>query len=123
MKCKTEELDWCTAHSYAPESAAEGMDAIELTLSFAEMQELCRKYGLSPELGADEASYPAFRDWLRRHRRTQQLLCGHGTGFDIQSLVNLFHQDLTNTAKLERLAEASSSAQQGDDMGRKGGME
>ena len=98
MKPEIEKLDWTTTYSYKRDSVPRN---VELTLPLESMQEICRKYGLSPELGAGEASYPAFSDWLRRHRRTRKLFYGHNTGFDIRSLVDLFDKDLKNALKLE----------------------
>ena len=96
-KCDIEKLNWTTAYSYRRDTKPCN---IELTLPFETMTAICDKWRIYPELGAGEASYPAFRDWLCRHRRTRNLFYGHGTGFDIQSLVNLFHEDLKNTALL-----------------------
>lgn len=110
MKAKPEieKLDWTTAYSYKRDSVPHN---VELTLPLESMQEICRKYGLRPELGAGEASFPAFRDWLYRHRRTRQLFYGHGTGFDIQSLMDLFHEDLVNTAKMQDSEHSDSICQ------------
>jgi len=96
-KCDIEKLDWTTAYSYRRDTTPHN---IELTLPFETMKAICDKWSLRPELGAGEASYSAFRDWLCRHRRTRSLFYGHGTGFDIQSLVELFNDDLKNTEKL-----------------------
>lgn len=96
--CEIEKLDWTSVYSYSRET---NPHTVELTLPLESMHEICRKYDLLPELGAKEASYQAFHDWLVRHRRTRKKFYGHKEGFDIESLVDLFHEDLVKTAKLE----------------------
>ena len=104
-KCDIEKTNWTTVYTYSCWRDTKPC-TVELTLPFETMTAICDKWCIYPELGAGEASYPAFRDWLYRHRRTRKLFYGHGTGFDIQSLVTLFHEDLQNTAKLEEEGEA-----------------
>lgn len=99
LKCEIEKLNWTTCYSY---KTREGKN-IDLTLPFETMQKICCRYRLEPELGAGEASFAAFRDWLYRHRRTRDEFYGK-KGFDIKSLVGLFDDDLQGTAILMKEA-------------------
>lgn len=94
LKCEVERLNWTTAYSYN----VDGKN-VELTLPFETMKDLCLKHNVYPIDGAREAQFAVFRDWLYRHRRTQELFYG-GKGFDILSLVDLFSGDLKGTATI-----------------------
>ena len=76
-----------------------GKKDVDLTLSYEKMVELCEKHNLQPDVGAGEASFHAFCDWLLFHKDTKDLL--NILAFDIISLVNLFNQDLLCTAEIE----------------------
>lgn len=76
-----------------------GKKDVDLTLSYEKMVELCQKYNLQPEVGAGEALFDTFRDWLYSHKDTKDLL--NILAFDIISLVNLFNQDMFCTAEIE----------------------
>ena len=95
MTCTIEKLNWTTAYLYKTDRFGN----IELTLPFETMKGLCDKYGIDPSLGAGEVQFAAFRDWLYKHRRTHELFYGR-KGFDIQSLVDLFNDDLKGTEML-----------------------
>lgn len=99
MKHTTEKLEWCTANYYQPKGDA---PKLELTLTLEAMRDICSKHHLDPELGAGEASYAAFKDWLEKHDDNKEDFYGVN-GSDINSLVGLFHQDLTTTARIEYL--------------------
>lgn len=94
LKCDVERLNWTTAYSYN----VDGKN-VELTLPFETMKALCLKHSVFPNDGAREAQFAVFRDWVYRHRRTQEHFYGD-KGFDILSLVDLFRDDLKGTAKI-----------------------
>ena len=98
MKVTIETLGWCIAHTYQQTADSE---KVELTLPFESMKGLCKKHDLFPELGCGEASYTAFKDWLKEHDAHKEKFYG-SQGVDINSLVELFDQDLRNTAKIQR---------------------
>ena len=76
-----------------------GKKDVDLTLSYEKMEELCQKHNLQPEVGAGEASFHAFCDWLLSHEEANDL--SNALKFDIISLVNLFNQDMFCTAEIE----------------------
>lgn len=92
-----EELNWTTAYTYKL-SDGKNYDA---TLPYGTLKKLCEKHRVSPDLGAKEASFESFRDWLYKHRKHKEQFYGK-RGFDIDSLVDLFDDDLKVVARIDK---------------------
>lgn len=94
MKPSKVETDGFTSYTYSL-----GENDVELTISYDKMVELCEKHNLQPDVGAGEALFDAFCDWLYLHKENGDLF--NMLTYDILSIVYLFNEDLLNTAKIE----------------------